>query len=146
MGCRATVPATGRCAVAIFSVAAAVLAMQATARGDTIFETNYGNKTIGAYTTSGATVNASLITGLNGPVGIAVSGSDLFVANTPSIGIDTIGEYTTSGATVNASLVSGLAIPWAIAVVPVPEPTTGLLVTVGVLCLAVSRRRVGVNA
>ena len=35
---------------------------------------------IGEYTTSGATVNASLISGLNNPQGIAVSGSDLFVA------------------------------------------------------------------
>ncbi|HME71120.1 MAG TPA: PEP-CTERM sorting domain-containing protein [Myxococcota bacterium] len=30
--------------------------------------------------------------------------------------------------------------------VPVPEPTTGLLVMVGVLGLAVSRRRAGVTA
>ncbi len=40
-------------------------------------------------------VNASLISGLNGPWGIAVSGSNLFVAN---YGNSTIGEYTTSGA------------------------------------------------
>ena len=37
--------------------------------------------TIGEYTTAGATVNAALISGLNGPLGIAVSGSNLFVAN-----------------------------------------------------------------
>jgi len=56
-------------------------------------------------------VNASLISGLNGPLGIAISGSDLFVVNGT-----TIGEYTTSGATVNASLVSGLNGPCGIAV------------------------------
>src|SRR5262249_18968835 len=52
--------------------------------------------------------------------GIAVSGSDLFVTNTP---IGTIGEYTTAGATVNPALISGLVYPYAIAVVAtVPEP------------------------
>jgi hypothetical protein len=50
-------------------------------------------------------VNASLISGLSEPQGIAVAGSDLFVAN---LGATTIGEYTTSGATVNASFISGL--------------------------------------
>ena len=39
------------------------------------------NGTIGEYTTSGAVVNASLVSGLNYPFGIAVSGSNLFVAN-----------------------------------------------------------------
>jgi hypothetical protein len=73
---------------------------------------------VGEYTTSGVTINASLISGLNGPVGIAVSGSDIFVtthpANTKHAG--TVGEYTTSGATVNASLISGLNAPYGIAV------------------------------
>ena len=80
-------------------------------------------------------MNASLVSGLNAPGGIAVSGSTLFVTNTNS---GTIGEYTTSGATVNASLVSGLPSPQGIAVVP--EPATGLLVMVGVLGLGVTRR------
>ena len=65
---------------------------------------------IGEYTTSGGTVNASLITGVPAAA-IAVSGSNLFVANG-----NTIGEYTTSGGTVNASLVSGLSGPDCIAV------------------------------
>ena len=58
-------------------------------------------------------MNASLVSGLNDPYGIAVSGSNLFVAND---GTGTIGEYTTSGAVVNASLVSGLSEPDSIAV------------------------------
>lgn len=37
-----------------------------------IFVANTGNGTIGEYTTSGATVNASLISDLNSPDGIAV--------------------------------------------------------------------------
>jgi hypothetical protein len=72
------------------------------ASADTIFLTNYVNGTVGEYTTSGATVNASLISGLGGLSGIAVSGSNLFVANNL---LGTIGEYTTAGATVNASLI-----------------------------------------
>jgi hypothetical protein len=85
------------------------------ARADTIFVANFIGPpgTIGKYTTAGAAVNAALVSGLNGPKGIAVSGSDLFVA---SEGSGTIGEYTTAGATVNAALVSGLNTPQGLAV------------------------------
>jgi hypothetical protein len=41
--------------------------------GTDLFVTNYVGGTIGKYTTAGVTVNASLVTGLNGPSGIAVS-------------------------------------------------------------------------
>src|ERR1700722_10247188 len=47
--------------------------------GSDLFVTNFENNTMGEFTTSGATVNASLITGLDEPEGIAVSGTDLFV-------------------------------------------------------------------
>src|ERR1700689_458131 len=90
----------------LFSGLLASLSPGAARAGDTIFVANNNDGTIGAYTTSGATVNAALISGLHGPVGIAVSGSDLFVANSAS---GTIGEYTTSGATVNAALTSGVS-------------------------------------
>jgi len=40
--------------------------------GSNLFVTNFLGNTIGEYTTSGATVNASLITGLNDPAGIVV--------------------------------------------------------------------------
>jgi hypothetical protein len=42
--------------------------------GSDLFVTNAGNNTIGEYTTSGATVNASLVSGsgLNFPNGIAI--------------------------------------------------------------------------
>jgi hypothetical protein len=70
--------------------------------GSDLFVANYGGKYIGEYTTSGATINASLIS-LYAPIGIAVSGDDLFVVNR---GTDSVGEYTTSGATVNATLFS----------------------------------------
>jgi LVIVD repeat len=73
----------------------------------TLFVSSFGDGpntgTIGAYTNSGAVINASLITGLNGPGSIAVSGGFLYVASGGKIG-----KYTTSGATVNASLITGL--------------------------------------
>ena len=81
--------------------------------GGNIFVANWGNGTIGEYTTTGATVNAALVSGLNNPWGLAVSGGNIFVANW---GNGTIGEYTTTGATVNALLVSGLNKPTGIAV------------------------------
>ena len=92
--------------------ATAIWVMPATTRGQ-IFVTNAGNGTIGKYSTSGATVTASLISGLNRPAGIAVLGGDLFVTN---FGGTSIGEYTTSGATVKAALVSGLDYSTGIAV------------------------------
>jgi len=115
--------------------------MPATGRGDTIFEVNAAfapDGTIGEYTTSGVTVNPALITGLSNPQGIVVSGSNLFVVN---FGYGTIGEYTTSGATVNASLVMGLNDPVDLVVVPVPEPSIALLLSAGIVGLAVRRRR-----
>jgi len=61
-----------------------------------------GSGGISEYTTAGTTVNASLISGLNGPVGLAVVGNDLFVVNS---GAGSIGEDTTSGATIIAELI-----------------------------------------
>ena len=81
----------------VVSTGAAV--SSATASGQDIYVAANGNgphtTTIGEYTTSGAVVNAPLISGLNGVGSIAVSGSDLYIFNE---NIDTISEYTTSGA------------------------------------------------
>jgi hypothetical protein len=86
------------------SAAAALWAMPATALAD-IFETNQGANTVGEYTTSGTTVNAALISGLDRPTGLATDGTNLFVANKSNgaAGTGTIGKYATSGATVNRS-------------------------------------------
>ncbi|HUA65397.1 MAG TPA: hypothetical protein VME24_06090 [Alphaproteobacteria bacterium] len=83
--------------------------------GNDLFVANNVGNTVGEYTTAGATVNASLISGLNLPTGIAISGNGLlFVANSGDGG--TIGEYTLSGAAVNTNLISGLDYPYGIAI------------------------------
>ena len=73
-----------------------------------------GGGIAGAYTLAGGTLNATLVSGLSDPVGVAVSGSDLFVLDNIK---GTVGEYNaTTGATVNASLISGLSDPAGIAI------------------------------
>jgi hypothetical protein len=89
--------------------------------GGKIYVANYGNGTIGEFDAkTGAVINPALVTGLEDPTGIAVSGDKLFVVyrNVPAdqTGSGNVGEYTTSGETVNATLVKGLVSPWAIAV------------------------------
>ena len=60
--------------------------------GNDLFVSNEFGGTIGEYNaTTGAAINASLITGVGEPEGIAVSGSNLFVVNGY---VDTVGEYS----------------------------------------------------
>src|SRR5438094_891808 len=96
--------------VSSLTACTALLAMPGTARGQIIYETNSGGNTIGEYDAStGAAINAALVSGLNLPQDIVVSGGNLWVSNQSG---NTIGEYNAStGATVNASLVSGLNGP-----------------------------------
>jgi sugar lactone lactonase YvrE len=78
-----------------------------TVAGNSLFVANPITGAIGEYTSSGAPVSTSLITGLSAPAGLAYDGSGhLFVANT---GNGTIGKYTTSGETISASLITGLS-------------------------------------
>jgi hypothetical protein len=79
------------------------------AAGSDIFVEGEDTGNVAEFTTSGSLVNANLIAELNVPIGIAASGTDLFVANSGFFN-GSIGEYTTSGAVVNASLISGLNI------------------------------------
>src|SRR6266496_3386885 len=99
------------------AASAALCAMPETTRAAQIFVANFETGTIGEYTTSGATVDPALISGLSLPQGIAVSGGNLFVTSL-NLASDTgrIGEYTTSGTTVNPALISGLTFPTDIAV------------------------------
>src|SRR5436190_19935062 len=99
------------------AASAALCAMPGTIRGAQIFVANFETGTIGEYTTSGATVDPALISGLSLPQGIAVSGEKLVVTSL-NLASDTgrIGEYTTSGATVNPALIPALSDPTGIAV------------------------------
>jgi hypothetical protein len=84
--------------------------------GSDIFITGLDTGTIKAFTTSGATVNTSLVSGLNfagaQTGGIAVSGSTIFMTT----GFSYVSAYTTSGAAINTGLITGLAGASAIAV------------------------------
>jgi len=62
-----------------------------------IFIMNNTHSTVGEYTTSGSTVNSSLISNEGGAM--TLSGSDLFTSNGSRVA-----EYTTSGAVVSGSL------------------------------------------
>ena len=66
--------------------------------GANLWVTNYNRGTIGEYNaTTGAVINASLVSGLNDPSGIAVSGGNLSVIEPWAAA--QIGEYNaTTGA------------------------------------------------
>ena len=85
----------------------AFLGMPETANAQ-IYVANYYASTISEYSTSGTLLNASLISGVNDPLDIAINGGNLYIA---SRGSGTVGEYTESGTAVNASLISGLNEP-----------------------------------
>jgi hypothetical protein len=94
--------------------------------------------TIGEFKTTGATVNASLIsTGLNDPFGLAISGDYLFVANERA---GTIGEFTTSGVPINTALVTGLNNPMGLVVVPEPS-AAGMILLAGVAFVGFTPRK-----
>ena len=91
---------------------------------------------VGEYTTAGVPVNPSLISGgYNSGIGIALDGNGhLFWAdNYGGAGGNVIGEYTTSGQLINANFITGLSNP--VAMVVVPEPSSSVLVLVGLLGL-----------
>jgi hypothetical protein len=77
-----------------------------------IYETNTGSGTVGKLDTSGKIIQRVLISGLNAPNGIAVSGPYLYIVNQGG----TVAKYTTSGELVNKELIKGLNNPIGIAV------------------------------
>ena len=65
--------------------------------GGILYVSNYGAGSIGSYdAATGATLDVALVTGLSGPIGIAISGDEtnLYVANRDG---NTIGLFPTSG-------------------------------------------------
>src|SRR5436190_2690707 len=82
-------------------------------------EANNINGTVGKYSLDGTAINAALITGLNRPQDIVLSGDTLFVSdiNTggPTDGV--VGKYdATTGAAIDASFLTGLNYPQVMAV------------------------------
>ncbi len=104
----------GARATLLLTIAAAVslLAVPQNVCGQ-IFIANVRDNTVGEYSLDGTVINASLITGLTFPVGVAVSGGFLYVTNSGATGFGDgfVGKYTIAGAAVNASLITGLASP-----------------------------------
>ena len=67
----------------IWAIALALTCSLATSlQAQNIYVTSYGDGTIGEYGPGGSTINSSLVSGLNGPQGIAISGNDLLNQNT----------------------------------------------------------------
>jgi len=118
------------------TLCAALWAMPRTAHAQ-IFVVKPQRDSIAEYNLDGTPINASLVTGLDNALSIAVDGEDLYVANG-----NEISEYTTSGTLVNASLVTGLTGGlYGIDVEPVPEPSMLPLAGFGGLSLLLLRCR-----
>jgi hypothetical protein len=85
---------------------------------DKLFVANAGfGGDISLYTTSGALVNAHVVSGFGFLTSIAISGNKLFAVDFGSEpGTGTIGEYTLLGMPVDPALISGLTFPTDIAV------------------------------
>ena len=82
------------CRFPFLMVALSALIAAAPAPAQFLLISNYGNNTVGKYdAVTGAAINATFINnqqGLNGPVGLAVDGNNLYVANEL---IDTVSQY-----------------------------------------------------
>ena len=127
--------AGGTVNASLISGLSSVTGVAVSSDGSELFVATQGDGDIGAYNaTTGAAINASLITGLT-PEYLAVLGSNLYVADFGG----KVAEYTTSGQVVNTSLVSGLNGPLALAVVP--EPTSGLTIAAVAGLMALRRSR-----
>jgi len=103
---------------------AVLWAMPKSARAQ-LLASEYSSDSVGEFNaTTGALINPSFITGLNGP-------SDS----------NTVGEYNaTTGAAINASFIKGLSNPSELAVVPEPSALSMIAVG-GVALLGVLLRR-----
>lgn len=95
-------------------------AMAMAVSGSTLFVSD-GNS-IGKYTTSGATVNATFLTGFVDYItDLTVVGGQLYIMNRNQ---GTIGVYNLDGTTVNAALITGLPGGVQGFAIAIPEPST----------------------
>src|SRR4051812_48109148 len=79
-----------------------------------IYVADFGNKRVGEYSMNGAAINPSLITfgaGSDGPLDVAVAGTNLYVLSSFYNGFDgigTVGKYNLNGSVVNAALITNI--------------------------------------
>jgi len=124
---------------------AVLWAMPKSARAQ-LLASEYSSDSVGEFNaTTGALINPSFITGLNGSSDIAFSDNSIFVANyADAFGENagtTVGKYNaTTGAAINASFIKGLSNPSELAVVPEPSALSMIAVG-GVALLGVLLRR-----
>lgn len=104
---------------------------------------------ISEFSTSGALINQDLVSGISFPLGMCLSGSDLFVTEA-SISNYFIAEYDTSGRTINNDIVTSAGgLQYLTPVVipqPVPEPSTWAMIAVGLGALVPVRKRTRILA
>ena len=75
-----------------------------------IFVTRIDLNRIEAYNFDGTFISGLPVGGLNQPKGIAVTSSNIFVANGPGSTPGTIRKYNIDGTVVNATLISGVSV------------------------------------
>jgi hypothetical protein len=75
--------------------------------GAQIFVPNFGDGTVGKYSTSGEPLAPALISGLVSPRGVAVLGDDLFLTSSvmPNNGAGIVSKYNVSGESVDQTLI-----------------------------------------
>lgn len=81
-----------------------------------IYVASVVSDTVGKYNLDGTPINATLITGLNNPRELAISGSVLYVASDNGGGQGLIGSYQLDGTPLNASLITTPALVMSMAV------------------------------
>src|SRR5438045_1413613 len=104
------------CALATLLLAAAVcFNLASSARAQLYVGEDGTSGIVGEYNpTTGRPINASFISALNTPSGLAFSGNNLLVADT---GNNRVSEYdATTGALINASFITGLNGPYGLVV------------------------------
>jgi len=98
-----------------------LLLLAVTLRAQTILVVNYANGTanagsVGQYAISGGTTNATLISGLTSPTGIAVDASGrIYVAFQAGANANTVAQYSSAGTLLNANFITGLGAPQGLA-------------------------------
>jgi len=107
-----------------------------TVSGNDLYTSSYGGGTVSEFTTSGQTVNATLISGIpDGANGLAVGGNMLYVAD-----IDQVQEYNATTGSYVRTINSGMEQANSVAFVA-PEPSTWTLLWSGLSLLTFWRLR-----